>query len=220
MNIRRGEVHLIDFSNTNNTLIRGKHPGIIISNNSICRNSNVVQCIPITSTMKYTEASTHYVIPKGQCGLIKDSLLLCEQIASIDKNQIINKLGYWNNSIREFTSKALVFLLGINVENYIKDRGEEMKVKYGSIFELASGEEVIVVSSDLCLRYSDVINVVPVCEKINVANDMFINKSDLIKYKGEALKAVMEQIEEHYRNSVNQGKIDINTLQEYKKLMR
>ena len=69
----------------------GGRPVLVISNNKANQHSPVITVIPITSKMCKAELPTHVLIK--ECGLKKPSIVLAEQITSINKDRLERKMG-------------------------------------------------------------------------------------------------------------------------------
>ena len=74
------------------SVIRGRRPVILISNNAANTYSSVVTVIPITSRICKQQLPTHVFL--SGFGLAKSSIALCEQVMAVDKARLIKKIGY------------------------------------------------------------------------------------------------------------------------------
>ncbi len=72
----------------------GYRPVIVVSNNMANRYSPCITVVPLTTRRK-KPLPTH--VPITGCGLSTDSLALCEQILSLDKHCLSQRLGYVDN---------------------------------------------------------------------------------------------------------------------------
>lgn len=90
----------------NSSVIRGKRPVILISNNAVNRDSSVVTVIPITSKIFQRQQLTHVFL--SGFGLEKPSIALCEQVMAIDKARLRKKIGYISEL---FTQLQLAYAL-------------------------------------------------------------------------------------------------------------
>ena len=91
-------------------VMRGKRPVILVSNDAANEHSPVVTVVPLTSRLyKY-----HTHIFMTGCGLAVSSLALCEQVMSVDKKQLIKKIGYVSDRyVRMQLMNALRIQLGM-----------------------------------------------------------------------------------------------------------
>lgn len=77
-----------EFPDNNGSIQSGYRPGIVIQNNIGNRYSPTLIAIPLTSQIKKLNQATHLLIERNkENGLLKDSMLLAEQIATIDKKK-------------------------------------------------------------------------------------------------------------------------------------
>ena len=72
----------------------GSRPVLIVSNDINNAKSNTVTVIPMTSRMKRSELPTHVWVDKeAMSGMYKGSMVLAEQITTIDKSRLVRRLG-------------------------------------------------------------------------------------------------------------------------------
>ena len=87
--IFRGEVYYADLEPTVGSEMKKTRPCVIVSNDSINFNSSVVIVCPITDAYNKRKTSPiHILIPMGEGGLVKDSVVHCGQIRAIDKSRL------------------------------------------------------------------------------------------------------------------------------------
>lgn len=79
-----GEVYLVCFGGDGSTQ-RGLRPAVIFQNNIGNRYSPNVTVLPMTSAIKKRKQDTHVVIPAEGTGLLRDSMVLCENPVCIPK---------------------------------------------------------------------------------------------------------------------------------------
>lgn len=84
---RIGEVYLMKFCGNGNTQ-DGWRPGLVFQNNLGNRHSPNVVALPLTSAIKKAGQPTHVVIKAKESGLVKDSMVLCENPVPMPKEQI------------------------------------------------------------------------------------------------------------------------------------
>jgi mRNA interferase MazF len=93
---KRGDIYYVDFGNNQNSYKQsGIRPVIVVSNNRANSNSPVVTVIPLTTRVwKKKYLPTHVQIPrKINTGLNKPSMALAEQVETLDKELLVNKVG-------------------------------------------------------------------------------------------------------------------------------
>lgn len=94
MNYRTGDIIRVDFKGIGHQQ-KGIRPAIVISNNVGNKFSPVIEVIPFTTQKQNKELPTHVKFKASKnSGLISDSVLLAENKTSINKFQIIKKLGF------------------------------------------------------------------------------------------------------------------------------
>ena len=90
--IHRGDICLVDFKKNEGSEQSGIRPALILQNNIGNHYSPITIVCPITSNIKKYQA-THVKISPEECGVLKESIVLCEQIRAIDKSRIRRKVG-------------------------------------------------------------------------------------------------------------------------------
>lgn len=106
-NIKRGEIRLCNLGDGNGSVQGGLRPALIIQNNLGNKYSPVVIVIPITSkTNCKAKLPTHLVLTK-RMGLKKQSLLLTEQILTINRDAVGKKFTTLNPRIMEVVDKKI-----------------------------------------------------------------------------------------------------------------
>ena len=82
-----GEVYLMEFTGSNNEQ-RGLRPGVVFQNNVGNAHSPNIVALPFTTSIKKVGQPTHVIIPSAGTGLLKDSMVLCENPAIISRERI------------------------------------------------------------------------------------------------------------------------------------
>lgn len=90
----------------------GDRPCIVVSNNACNTYSPVVTVVPL-STQKKQSLPTHVLLVSKTSGLPKTSIALCEQVRSIDKVRLGEKIGYIPRSEMRGLSDALKVQLNL-----------------------------------------------------------------------------------------------------------
>ena len=91
--VRRGDVCLIDLGAPQGCIQGGLRPAIVVQNDIGNQYSPTVLVAPVTSQLRKANIPTHVFLPHGSGGLKSDSLVLLEQIQTINKNQIVRTIG-------------------------------------------------------------------------------------------------------------------------------
>ena len=93
MTVRRGDIFYADLSPVVGSEQGGIRPVIIIQNDMGNKYSPTVICAAITSQINKAKLPTHIEISAEKYGLVKDSVILLEQIRTIDKKRLREKIG-------------------------------------------------------------------------------------------------------------------------------
>lgn len=88
MNIKRGDIYYADLSPVVGSEQGGIRPVLIIQNDVGNRHSPTVICAAITSKMNKAKLPTHIEISSRKYHIVKDSVILLEQIRTIDKQRL------------------------------------------------------------------------------------------------------------------------------------
>ena len=114
--VKRGQIYWVDFGidNVIGSEQRNKRPAIIISNDLGNKYSPVVSIAIITSQLTKAKLPTHIEIETTkENGLTKKSIILTEQIKTIDKQRLIDCIGYVNSYDMLKVDKAIEISLGL-----------------------------------------------------------------------------------------------------------
>ena len=110
--MKRGEIYYADLGDVVGSEQAGIRPVVIIQNNVGNKYSKTVIVLPITSKTKKS-LPTHVNISGSKYGLEKDSIVLAEQIRTIDKTRVISKIGKLDNRVLIEIKKALCISCGL-----------------------------------------------------------------------------------------------------------
>ena len=91
--VKRGEIYYADLSPVVGSEQGGIRPVLIIQNDVGNRYSPTVIAAAITSRLDKAKLPTHISLPSAGCGLRKDSVILLEQIRTIDKQRLKECMG-------------------------------------------------------------------------------------------------------------------------------
>ena len=114
MEIKRGEVFYADLSPVIGSEQGGTRPVVIVQNDVGNRHSPTVIAAAITSRQDKTAMPTHINIKGDSCGLAKDSVVLLEQIRTIDKQRLREKAGRLSAEDIKRMNNALNISFGLN----------------------------------------------------------------------------------------------------------
>ncbi len=115
MNIKRGEIYYADLSPVIGSEQGGVRPVLIIQNDVGNRYSPTVIAAAITSQHNKSKLPTHISVNADNCGLAKDSIVLLEQVRTIDKQRLKEKMGSLDNNSMDMVDKALSVSFGLNI---------------------------------------------------------------------------------------------------------
>lgn len=113
MNIKRGDVYFADLSPVRGSEQGGQRPVLIVQNNIGNKYSPTVIVAAITAKIAKAKLPTHVEIESSKVGLVRDSVVLLEQVRTIDKTRLIQKLGQLESDDMSLVDKALVISLGL-----------------------------------------------------------------------------------------------------------
>ena len=113
MTIKRGDIYYADLSPVIGSEQGGIRPVLIIQNDVGNKYSPTVIAAAITSQKEKTKLPTHISVISGECGLAKDSIVLLEQVRTIDKKRLKERLGSLDDLSMEMVDKALSVSFGL-----------------------------------------------------------------------------------------------------------
>ena len=113
MNIKRGDIYYADLSPVVGSEQGGLRPVLIIQNDIGNRYSPTVIAAAITSRMGKTKLPTHIDIHADRVGLAKDSVILMEQIRTIDKRRLREHMGHLDEKSMQLVDDAIAVSFGL-----------------------------------------------------------------------------------------------------------
>jgi len=111
-NIKRGELYYADLSPVIGSEQGGIRPVLIIQNNTGNKFSPTIIASAITSQLTKARLPTHIEIAQGSYGLQKNSVILLEQIRTLDKRRLKEKIGALDEVVMRKVDKAILISLG------------------------------------------------------------------------------------------------------------
>lgn len=115
MKVKRGEIYYADLSPVIGSEQAGVRPVLIVQNDVGNKFSPTIIAIAITSKQK-VKLPTHIDIEGTKYGLDKDSVILAEQIRTLDKKRLREKVGKVDDETMEKVKKAIEISFGIRGE--------------------------------------------------------------------------------------------------------
>ena len=113
MNIKRGDIYYADLSPVIGSEQGGLRPVLIVQNDVGNRYSPTVIAAAITSRMGKTKLPTHIDVPGTEAGLAKDSVILLEQIRTLDKKRLREKMGHLDEETMRTVNGAIHVSFGL-----------------------------------------------------------------------------------------------------------
>lgn len=107
MIIHRGDIYYADLRPVIGSEQGGIRPVLIIQNDVGNRHSPTVICAAITSKMNKAKLPTHVELEAERYDLVKDSVVLLEQLRTIDKQRLKDKVCRLDNEILKKVDRAL-----------------------------------------------------------------------------------------------------------------
>ena len=113
MNIKRGDIYYADLSPVVGSEQGGMRPVLIVQNDVGNKYSPTVIAAAITSRLGKTRLPTHIDVYADKVGLQKDSVILLEQIRTIDKKRLGEKMGHLDDKIMSEVDEAISVSFGL-----------------------------------------------------------------------------------------------------------
>ena len=113
MLIKRGEIYYADLSPVVGSEQGGVRPVLIVQNDVGNKFSPTVIAAAITSQKDKTALPTHIEVDAVNCGLAKDSVVLLEQVRTIDKRRLKEKMGSLDNVDMGIVDHSLTVSFGL-----------------------------------------------------------------------------------------------------------
>ena len=107
MTIRRGDIYYADLRPVVGSEQGGVRPVLIIQNDVGNRHSPTVICAAITSRLNKANLPTHIELNAGNYDMVKDSVILLEQLRTIDKKRLKDKVCHLDTITMEKVNRAL-----------------------------------------------------------------------------------------------------------------
>ena len=112
--VKRGDIYYADLSPIIGSEQGGVRPVLIIQNDVGNRHSPTIICAAITSRMNKAKLPTHIEISSGSYHLVKDSVILLEQIRTIDKQRLREYVCHVDSRMMGKVNHAIHISLGLD----------------------------------------------------------------------------------------------------------
>ena len=113
MLIRRGDIFYADLSPVVGSEQGGVRPVLIIQNDVGNRYSPTIICAAITSQINKAKLPTHIEIDSKDYTLVRDSVVLLEQVRTVDKKRLKEKICRLDDHLMDKVDKALLVSFGL-----------------------------------------------------------------------------------------------------------
>lgn len=111
MIIRRGDIYYADLRPVVGSEQGGVRPVLIIQNDVGNKHSPTVICAAITSKMNKAKLPTHVELDTRRCDMVKDSIILLEQLRTIDKQRLKERICHIDDELQKRVDLALMVSL-------------------------------------------------------------------------------------------------------------
>ena len=116
MTVKRGEIYYADLSPVVGSEQGGIRPVLIVQNDIGNRHSPTVIAAAITSQREKTKLPTHISLDAVNCGLAKDSVVLLEQVRTLDKKRLKERMGELDSTDMQRVDGALSVSFGLSAQ--------------------------------------------------------------------------------------------------------
>ena len=113
MNVHRGDIYYADLSPVVGSEQGGVRPVLIVQNDVGNRYSPTVIAAAITSKLSKSKLPTHIDVYAERVGLQRDSVVLLEQMRTIDKQRLKEKMGHLDDDAMHAVDTAISVSLGL-----------------------------------------------------------------------------------------------------------
>jgi mRNA interferase MazF len=105
--IRRGDIFYADLRPVVGSEQGGVRPVLIIQNEAGNKHSSTVICAAITSKLNKAKLPTHVELDSRYCDIARDSVILLEQVRTIDKQRLKEKVCHIDSDVMRRVNEAL-----------------------------------------------------------------------------------------------------------------
>ena len=112
--MRRGDIYYADLRPVIGSEQGGIRPVLIIQNDVGNKHSPTVICAAITSKMNKAKLPTHIELNASKYDMVKDSVILLEQLRTIDKKRLKDRICHLDQEIMKTVNVGLMVSLELN----------------------------------------------------------------------------------------------------------
>ncbi len=113
MSVTRGDIYYADLRPVVGSEQGGVRPVLIIQNEAGNKHSSTVICAAITSRQNKAKIPTHVELAARKCNISKDSVVLLEQVRTIDKKRLLEKVSHLDDDVMGSVNRALMVSLAL-----------------------------------------------------------------------------------------------------------
>jgi mRNA interferase MazF len=110
---RRGDVYLVSLDPTVGAEIRKTRPAVVVQNDPANRRSPITIVAAVTSHVEEPLYPTEVLVRAPEGGLTADSVVLLNQIRSVDRGRLVRRLGALKTETMKAIDRALLLSLGL-----------------------------------------------------------------------------------------------------------
>ena len=111
--VKRGDLYYADLSPVVGSEQGGVRPVLIVQNDTGNRHSPTVIAAAITSRTGKAKLPTHIELPGQSSGLPRDSIILLEQVRTLDKKRLRERMGHVEEHVMEKVDQAIAVSFGL-----------------------------------------------------------------------------------------------------------
>ena len=117
--VKRGDIFYADLSPVVGSEQGGVRPVLIVQNDTGNRHSPTVIAAAITSQTGKARLPTHISVSPLSCGLPKESVILLEQVRTLDKRRLREKMGRLDEGVMKQVDAAIAVSFGLHPETMV-----------------------------------------------------------------------------------------------------
>ena len=117
--VKRGDIFYADLSPVVGSEQGGVRPVLVIQNDTGNRHSPTVIAAAITSQTGKARLPTHISVSPLSCGLPKESVILLEQVRTLDKRRLREKMGRLDDAVMHKVDAAIAVSFGLHPETLV-----------------------------------------------------------------------------------------------------
>ena len=119
MSLKRGDIYYADLSPVQGSEQGGMRPVLVVQNDVGNNYSPTTIVLPITSRLQKPKLPTHVALSRQESGLTRDSVVLAEQIRTIDKVRLQQKVACLDAITMNRINQAMEISMGIAPERFL-----------------------------------------------------------------------------------------------------